>query len=166
MEDNKGLAEPINDLEKVFKDNSHHLQMTRADFWAIASIVAIEEGIVQANIKGKSVDPEYELIMEEPIIFTPGRKDCPTSPNTAKKFKFPHPHMNNSELFEYFNKHFQFSPFQTTSLMAAHNLGKMTKANSGFTAPAWAFDPQTFDDNYYHVMVEKSYVWTQIVSIN
>ena len=160
VEDNKGLAEPITDLEKVFKDNSHHLQMSRADFWVIAAIAAIEEGIYVGN----TAELESRTFQMEEINFVPGRVDCLTSPATTEVFNFPHAHMNNAQMFDYFKNHFNFSPNQTTSLMAAHNLGKMTTENSGFSAPTWTFNPQSFDENYYHVMVEKTYRWTQIVS--
>ena len=167
MEDNKGLAEPITDLEKIFKDNSHDTQMSRADFWALSGIAAVEEGIHHANVmESRSLDLEDREILYymEEIDFSPGRVDCGSSPTTNEVHTFPHPHMNNAELFAYFDTHFNFSPEQTTSLMGAHNLGKLTQANSGFSAPTWTFDPQSFDDNYYHVMVEETYIWTQIVS--
>ena len=163
VKDNKGLAEPITDLEKIFKDNNHHLEMSRADFWALAAIVGVEDGVRVAKIEGKTVEEDFDFYIPG-FVFTPGRVDCLTSPSTSQVFEFPHAHMNNQQMFDYFDRVFGFTPFQTTSLMAAHNLGKMTKENSGFSAPTWTFNPQTFNDNYYHVMVEVSYIWTQIVS--
>ncbi len=61
------------------------------------------------------------------IVFTPGRVDCPTSPETSEDYEFPHFNMESAELFDYFDRHFDFDPVETTSLMGAHGMGQMTK---------------------------------------
>ncbi len=53
QEDNRGLDIPIRALEGVYRPGGQSTPfsdaMSRADFWALASIVAIEWGVENAN---------------------------------------------------------------------------------------------------------------------
>ena len=65
--------------------------ISNADFWQIAGIVALEK----ANAKLKST---FKL------TFKGGRKDCTQSPETDDVHAYPNPNMNQKEMTDYFKK--------------------------------------------------------------
>ena len=55
--DNAGLAPVITALDSVYNGN-HNSAMSRADFWVLASIVAVEDAVCKAN-EGPCDPEEY-----------------------------------------------------------------------------------------------------------
>ncbi len=123
--DNGGLEIPIQALEDIYKPNGqpsdHSEIMSRADFWALASIVGVQVGIETAN-------NDFDAgIKDAPLTFTPGRKDCTSSPYTAEQFKFPDANGGAAETYKFFKDRFGISQYETVALMGAHTLGAATK---------------------------------------
>ena len=54
--------------------------MSRADFWALSAIVAVEEATRQTNQVFCAGKGRWCKFPSFPINFQYGRKDCPTSP--------------------------------------------------------------------------------------
>ncbi len=151
--DNNGLKEVINTLDNVYTNPEFNFnqKMSRADFWVLASIEAIDVGV--NNDEPSAARP--------PINFVPGRVDCPTSPRTKDPASFPHSKMKPADMFKYFKDHFDFNANETTTIMGAHTLGRAVKENSGHIG-RWTMDGEfSFDKAYYHLLVEESYLWTQ-----
>ncbi len=152
-------------LELKYNDDYHlyNQKMSRADFWALAAIVGIQVGAAE----GKEMAEEdnsligYDLSLLN-IDLSPGRVDCPTSPNSNDKPDFPHTMMKPADMFAYFQTHFQFNAAETVALMGAHTLGQARLENSGhfgeWTAAGNMF---AFDKRFYHELVEPTYAWTQ-----
>ena len=103
--------------------------MSRADFYVLASIVAIEEGIKNAN----EGDPEVPM-PSVAIPFKLGRTDCDTSPTTDRMLFFPDGREDFNELHDFFRDEFKLNVVDTVALMGAHTLGGCTGISgySGF----------------------------------
>ena len=82
--------------------------MSRADFWALAGIVALEVGATN----GGTNLPE--------IVFKSGRVDCAESPDDDQEFEYPNGAMDHDSMFAYMESHFGYNANQTTALMGAH----------------------------------------------
>ena len=110
-EENAGLAIVITYLEEVYADlQAEDIQISRADFWAIAGRAAAEYGMegMPGNVDSGRVTDEYLENFEGPFApFKFGRVDCPTAPYTSDIFEFPNPHMTHDEMFDWFREHFE-----------------------------------------------------------
>ena len=140
---------------------AQNISISTADYWAIASIAAIERGIFVANKdcpRGKNTDP-YCLVAPLDMTFQWGRQDCATSPTTATNYTFPNPLMSSSEMFDYFNNMFGFDTAQTVALMGAHTLGSCKRNNSGYLGNWIQDQAREFDNEYYKYLLTSEISW-------
>ncbi len=117
--------------------------ISRADLWAFASLVAVEEGIQRHNwaCDGDRRSPHGGPIMctqfegqdvckinpTRPFVFKTGRKDCDSSytdePYKTDKIEvFPDEHFNGTMTVRFMEEHFGFSGKETVAIMGAHTM--------------------------------------------
>ncbi len=81
--------------------------MSRADFWVLAAITAIEKSAGDALKEGSDT-------FVPKIKFETGRVDCPTSPRSNEVQEFPSADMDSEEMFGYMESHFGFTKRQVS----------------------------------------------------
>ena len=113
----------------MYDNGGYKLYLTRADFYALASIVAIEQGVRNAN-EGRPANQRLRL---PPLEFKYCRQDCSADGKTTDMRNFPHGHFDHTKVFEFFNTQFGLDKRLATALMGGHTLGGANGAiGSGF----------------------------------
>ncbi|XP_065675764.1 putative ascorbate peroxidase [Hydra vulgaris] len=118
--DNAGLDKITRSIDALY-DLVHKNKISRADFYALAAVVALTRST--ADVKDK-----YQGLKK----FKVGRKDCSKSPKEDKPTVLPKALDGFKETFNYFQKEFKFSVKDTVALLGAHTLGGCSSKNSGF----------------------------------
>jgi hypothetical protein len=144
---NNGLAPIVNALEGAYAQ--FNTAMSRADFWALAGIVALQVA---------STGPGQPLSSSPvPLTFTWGRQDCPTSPTTTALDDFPNAMGNLSEVGRVFvTGEFAMTWQQVTALLGAHSLGGTHPDVSGFHGP-WAPPITRFTNKFFVNIASRTY---------
>ncbi|CAH1780374.1 unnamed protein product [Owenia fusiformis] len=154
-EKNAGLEQYIDQLDE-FYDPDYTQIMSRADLWALAAIVALEDAANNCN--GPSCGtPEVPT-----ITFRFGRVDCAESPKTTTSQTIPDAHNVETDEFTVLGNanDLNLSDDEIVALMGAHTLGKARKANVGFNG-AWVQKKALLNNGYYVDMIDSSLGWTQ-----
>ena len=153
--DNAGLKEIAAPIDALYNE-FHKGKISRADFYALAAVVALNRSTV--DVKDK-----YLGLTQ----FKVGRKDCSKSPIEDKPTKLPKATFGFKDTFKFFKNEFGFNVPQTVALLGAHTLGRCTAKNSGYQG-VWDNDlfkkldpgPNTLastsvlDNSYYHMIVD------------
>jgi len=139
---------------------------SRADLWAFASLLAVEEGMRRNNAACRGdrhphgtpmcVQREDEagcaVWPSRPFFFKTGRKDCKVTKDKPYKANetdvFPDDHFNGEMVVRYMEDHFAFSAKETVIIMGAHTLGRLHQHKTGHKY-VWASDWQAFNNQYY-----------------
>ena len=121
--------------------------MSRADFWALAGIVALEVGA----FNGGTDLPE--------IVFQSGRIDCSESPDDDQEFEYPSGDMDHDSMFSYMESHFGYNANQTTALMGAHSLGNLHAFISSYVGTFTTGHHKELNNQFYSDMFENT--WTE-----
>jgi len=141
---------------------------SRADLWAFASLVAVEEGIQRHNwaCDGNRRSPHNGPIMctqfegeegchislDRPFVFQTGRKDCDTalepSYKTEKMEHLPDEHFNGTMTVRFMEEHYKFSAKETVTIMGAHTMGTFHQHQTGHKY-VWTSDFQAFNNQFY-----------------
>jgi catalase (peroxidase I) len=143
---------------------------TRADFWALAGIYAVDTAIETTNEVcggeesctvpesglvfqyGRQVGPEQTVMMLTALGTALGSaQDCTTSPNTDDDVGLPSATLGYDNLMNYFDTEFGFDVNETVALMGAHTLGKATTDNSGFKGAWISGATLLFNNDFYKV---------------
>merc|ERR1719277_2478768 len=147
---------------------------SRADLWAFASLVAVEEGIQRHNWACRGDrhsphngprmclqfegEPGCEIVPSRPFVFKTGRKDCETSLDPPYKAEdeevHPDEHFNGPMTVRFMEEHFNFSGRETVAIMGAHTLGRFHQHKSGHKY-VWTTDWQAFNNQYYRNIAGK-----------
>merc|ERR1719232_154989 len=145
---------------------------SRADLWAFASLVAVEEGIQRHNwaCDGDRRSPhngpvqclQFEgeegckITMPRPFTFKTGRKDCNDglSYKTEKKEKLPDEHFNGTMTVRFMEDQYKFSGKETVAIMGAHTIGRFQQRMTGHKY-LWTSDFQAFNNQYYRNIAGK-----------
>lgn len=138
--------------------------MSRADFWALGSIVAVEEAVRINNDIFCEGRWDGCLMPEVHINFMYGRKDCPTSPfydTDPDTPELPSGLENLALVLDYFERMFDFDEFETVAAMGAHSLGKASPMTSPFNGKWERGNQDGLNTNYYKRMT-KDKQWEQI----
>ena len=151
-EENGGLKFYTAPLDGLYKSEEHNTQMSRADFYAIASLTSLEMASF-GRFKG------FKKLKV-------GRKDCSNSPAEDEEGQFeevfPHPVMNIYEIVEYYDVNFGMSARESIALLGAHTLGRSKIENSGYEGrwinPAPA--ASRLNNAYYRVIMNVP--WHQV----
>jgi len=138
--DNNGLEVPITALRPIVQTYAN--SFTRADIWAMASLVGAE--VSQPN------NNDYRSFSMEWI----GRRTCDSPEMQGPAESLPSSNVNTMQLVDFFSNEFGFSAEETVAIMGAHTLGVLTRENSGFPGPAgWIDDRFRLDHDYYRGLV-------------
>lgn len=141
---------------------------SRADLWAFASLVAIEEGIDRQNwacdgdrrspYSGPTMCTQFEgepgckVTPSRPFVFKTGRKDCVTG--LAPTFKankteaHPDEHFNGTMVVQFMEQQFGFTGVETVAIMGAHTMGRFHQQQNGHKY-VWTTDFQAFNNQFY-----------------
>eukprot|EP00775_Hariotina_reticulata_P001997 gene1997-2319_t len=166
IEDNKGLQTPVNALESLYNNATLGLkgQMTRADFWVLAGLVAANFG---ARLSKQGSNAPMPATLIPTTTFKTGRTDCPTAPNGAEtNSSFPNALQGLNETLAFFKNSYNFTTNETVTIMGAHTLGKARRINSGFSGP-WVPGDNILNNRYYTEMLINgtpgpNAVWAQV----
>ena len=93
--DNAGLDVIVDDLEEVYTENGYEAVLSRADFWALAGIQAVDKTIELNNDNCTEVDCQ---VPDSGLVFQWGRVDCDTSPATDVDVELPDPKMDHANV--------------------------------------------------------------------
>ena len=93
--DNAGLDIIVDDLEEVYAENGYEAVLSRADFWALAGIQAIDKTIELNNENCTEVDCQ---VPDPGLVFQWGRLDCATSPTTDIDVHLPDAKMDHANV--------------------------------------------------------------------
>jgi len=116
--------------------------MSYADFWALASIVAIKE------MGGPDVK------------FRIGRKDAKSVDESVEEGRHPDGDKGSDHLRDVFYR-MGLTDQDIVVLSGAHTIGRCHVERSGFEGP-WTNDPLKFDNSYFVDMLHKN--WTETTS--
>ncbi|CAH1786262.1 unnamed protein product [Owenia fusiformis] len=151
--ENVGLDEYINMIDEAFIVYSDII--SRADFWALASITANERAAEDCRPRGRCT-PSIPM-----IEFQTGRRDCATSPLSSAEHIFPDPHGGLDPTESFFASVFGFNRRESVAILGAHTLGRARRQNSGFRNP-WVGRERTLDNDYYRELLNIDRNWNQV----
>nr|AOZ60365.1 ascorbate peroxidase [Hydra sinensis] len=160
---NAGLKRVTDRLDALY-DASYKGKISRADFYALASVIALTRST--ANLSDK-----YNGLRK----FKVGRKDCSTSPvESIDSSDIPRGSDGTSKTLQFFKREFGMKTQEAVALLGAHTLGRCSLQNSGFvgswvdqrfsTAPPGEgnLSPTGILDNAYYRMIIDIVPWTQV----
>ena len=93
--DNAGLADLVASLDTVYTTNGYDTVLSRADFWALAGVYAVDKTIDLNNDDCEEDDCE---VPDSGLIFQWGRTDCDTAPYTDVDIGLPSALLNHSNV--------------------------------------------------------------------
>ena len=159
--DNKGLLEPIEHLASLvdtFKD-----RYSRADVWAMATLVAADKSLVVLDDNGTLVDerPEGLDALHFPMTHI-GRTDCVGADEKGiggPDVEMPSNDLTTHELLQFFDDEFNFTTEEAVAIMGAHSVAVATRENVGFgnlgKEEGWVCHAEEYilDNRYYSMLV-------------
>ena len=153
----------ISDKLDLLYDSSYKGKLSRADFYALSAVVALNRSTASA--------PDKFLGLNN---FKVGREDCRTSPVEIQDVDPPKGTDGTTKTFDFFKNQFGFKLKESVALLGAHTLGRCHLQNSGFvgswvdetfsTVPPDQFDlaPTSVLDNSYYRMFIDIVPWFQV----
>ena len=163
-ENNNGLGSIFAAINDLYDGNFSTTGMSRADFIALAGVVAVREA--SCNMQGgmgRQPPPNNNKGCTEPVLeIRYGREDCRTSPTTTLVIEFPNPHSNLDHVMEVFRNGMGMTERQVVALMGAHSLGSCTPENSGFLGP-WDRSEFTLNNGFYTELVNSDWAQDRLV---
>ncbi|XP_012558183.1 putative ascorbate peroxidase [Hydra vulgaris] len=153
----------ITDRLNALYDTSHKGKISRADFYALAAVVALTRSTFDAPVK-------YLGLKD----FKVGRRDCETSPNQVQSVDPPEGIEGTDKTFKFFKDEFSFSVSEAVTILGAHTLGQCKLENSGFvgswvdeefstvTQGPFTLAPTSVLDNAYYREIIDVVAWIQV----
>ncbi|CUE67095.1 ascorbate-dependent peroxidase, putative [Bodo saltans] len=132
---NAGLDKARDILEPIKK---RHPNISYADLWAYASVVAISE----------MGGPE--------IPFRYGRVDAKDG-SVCAEARLPDAAQTQQHVRDTFTGRFGFDDKETVALIGAHTIGECHANRSGFVGP-WTHDRYGFDNSFYSELLENDWI--------
>ena len=159
--DNNGLLEPIEEIAPVVE--AFKSQYSRADVWAMATMVSADKSLVALDENGELVDerPEGLHWLHFPLTHV-GRKDCEGANAMGiggPDIEMPSNDLTTHELLTFFSDEFNFSTDETVAIMGAHSVAVASRTNVGFgnlgKEEGWVCHAEEYilDNRYYAVLV-------------
>ena len=155
---NAGLSRSINALNPLFH-LKYSRRMSRADFYALASVVALEKGTEKLADK---------FLGRSQLKF--GRNDCSTVPEEDSRNHFPRALGNIDDTLSYFAREFGYSAQETVAFLGGHTLGRARTEYNGFegrsarNTKAKGVNPASVLDNQYYIEIIRPMVQVDITS--
>ena len=161
------------DNEPQLDESPQELGISRADLWAFAGLVALDE--FQSRTRHLCTIDEDAYTCKQTQCFSSfdqnqfekmfktGRKDCePRFPNSpklgylaSKVENTPNQYGNGQDSVDYFKKDFKLKPRQSLALLGIHTVGKFNPMTA-HTDYAWVRDrgsrQELFNNEYYQMM--------------
>ena len=157
--ENFGLQGISGRLSDLYNDQLSDSGMSRADFYALAAVVAVRVAADEQTCMQMMMPPNCTKPVPEMSILY-GRKDCATSPNSDGDSGFPDAHGDLAHVMEVFRDGMGLTERQVVALIGAHTMGMATPRNSGFQGP-WAPPTNRFDNAFYRTLVSNNSAWHQ-----
>merc|ERR1711970_929941 len=154
--DNAGLADLVASLDTLYLANSYDSLLSRADFWALAGVYAVDKTIELNNDDCEEDDCE---VPDSGLVFQWGRTDCDTAPFTDVDVGLPSALLNHSNVMSFFTNEFGSDDNETVALLGAHTLGRASSENSGFSGTWIVGEANFFNNEYYKKLVDSSLSW-------
>jgi len=165
LDDNAGLDTYINYTDHLYDDTDvdgytmRELGFSRADFWALAAVEALDYSTEDAQSSGcRRTGCTY---VYADITYQQGRVDCDTSPTTTEEADYPSGIGDTDHVVDFFADTFNFTEQETTAIMGAHALGAAHRDASGFVGP-WTERQKQFSNQYYIDMFDGSLGWEMV----
>lgn len=146
-------------MNNLYDDEFSDTGMSRADFYALASVVAVRVASNQQDCRQLRLPPGCDPPRPD-ITIRYGRMDCATSPNSTADSGFPDAHGDLDHVMEIFRNGMGLTERQVVALIGAHTLGMTTPRNSGFQGP-WAPPTNRFDNAFFRTLVSNNSDWHQ-----
>ena len=165
LDSNKGLDEVVEKFDKVYEKNKVQKFISRADLWAFAGIVAVEQGVkwnnIMCNQKKKITSSTDCKMMPEPnFSFKVGRLDCDQKKSNVavpNKNGFPDVDMTRVAMMQWYKDDFGFDEDEVTALMGgAHSLGGAKTKNSGFHGDFTKDKRKLFNTDVYKFLISEN----------
>ena len=156
---NNGLAEIFEEVNTLYDSQFNDSGMSRADFYALAGVVAVRVASDQQQCSTLGLPPDCtKPVPDMSIVY--GRKDCATSPNSIGDFGFPDAHGDLDHVMEVFRDGVGMTERQVVALLGAHTVGMAMPKNSGFQGP-WTSPTDSFDNAFFRTLVANASGWHQ-----
>jgi len=158
--DNAGfMFDSLDVMDRVY-EKKYKSEMSRADFYILTGVTALEE-----SLKFNNANLTSNYLRPVKFKFKFGRCDCPTSPYTSVDREFPAGHSNYKQVTDFFRNEFGFSVRESVAIMGAHTLGGASGAKgSGFDG-FWKEDgvaAARLNNRYYTLLTNASMTWENI----
>merc|ERR1711970_137427 len=154
--DNAGLADLVASLDTLYLANSYDSLLSRADFWALAGVYAVDKTIELNNADCDEDDCE---VPDSGLVFQWGRTDCDTAHYTDVDVGLPSALLDHANVMSFFAGEFGFDDNETVALLGAHTLGRASSDNSGFTGVWINGEANFFNNEYYKKLVDSDLTW-------
>jgi len=158
--DNFGfMFDSLDVMDKIY-DEGYKQAMSRADFYILTGVTALEESLQfnNANLTSSYLQPVR-------FNFKYGRCDCPTSPSTTADRGFPGGHLGYQGVMDFFRQEFGFNERESVAIMGAHTLGGASGAKgSGFDG-FWKENgvaASRLNNRYYTLLADGSVTWENL----
>ena len=156
---NKGLEGIFVEVNNLYDSDFSDTGMSRADFYALAAIVAVRIASDEQDCMQLQLPPDCDKPVPEMTIRY-GRTDCATSPNSPLDSGFPDAHRDLDHVMEIFRDGVGMTERQVVALIGAHTMGMTTPRNSGFQGP-WSLPTIRFDNAFFRTLVSNYSEWHQ-----
>ena len=158
--DNFGfMFDSLDVMDKLY-DGGYKQVMSRADFYILTGVTALEESLQFNNVNLTS-----SYIQPVKFNFKYGRCDCPTSPSTSVDRGFPGGHFGYQQVMDFFREEFGFDERESVAIMGAHTLGGASGAKgSGFDG-FWKEDgvaAARLNNRYYSLLADPNLTWKNV----
>ena len=158
--DNAGpMLDSLDVMDKIYEDQIKK-KMSRADFYILTAVTALEE-----SLKFNNANLTSSFIKPVKFNFKYGRCDCKTSPNTDIVQAFPSGQFGYHQVVKFFKKEFGFNLRDSVAIMGAHTLGGASgRKGSGFEG-FWKEDgvaAARLNNRYYSILTDKTLNWENV----
>ena len=108
----------VSTLEDLYLTEGYDHLLNHADFWALVSILGVEEGIKLACSEENSKCAKASANSGLCFDYYWGRNECGTAPLSEDLDSFPDPAMTLEEMFHYYHEEFGFNSKEVSNIIS------------------------------------------------